>query len=286
MNIQDAIDYVLACRGAKYTWWYSGPLTEGAPSWSANTPPPDPSEVIADGLFCAAVPNLMLRFLDLTIPYRPSYPSEDWDGGVLAYWEYYYDVSEWFNPNADYADGTLLIKQYIEGFTQGHVAVVYQGYTIESIDSGGGWPGLIWRDTVSQSNAWAGYDLAVRPENWLGVTTEEKPPEEEGGEVPETTKPDEYPFGWLSVVEDGTLTGVDMPPGSWGEPVRYEADGKLYIVWHSDPAWRKAREKVLDEVQYREKDGKIEVKDKRGNTQELEKPAFEQEYDTITEEKA
>lgn len=161
-RVKKAIDYILQCLGAPYVWWYDGPLTEGPPSWSANTVPPDPSEVVYRGGFCAAAGNLMLRVLGLPIP-NP-YGDENWDGGTYAYYRYYYNSAEWFDVNKSYPDGTLLIADYVSPSLQGHVSIVYQGYVIEWIGS----EGLIWKYDVPTSNNWGLYTLAVLPENWLG----------------------------------------------------------------------------------------------------------------------
>src|SRR3954453_15479575 len=56
-----AIEYGLSIVGAPYRWWTEGPVTDRGPAWAENTPPPPPEEVIAEGCFCAGVPNLLLR---------------------------------------------------------------------------------------------------------------------------------------------------------------------------------------------------------------------------------
>lgn len=191
-TLNDAITYILSCRPAPYVWWYSGGLYEGPPAWSENAAAPDPAAVQQGGLFCAAVGNLMRRVVGWEVPYRPSLSSpyrEEFDGGTLAWWEYFYGQSEWFDVNRSYPDGTCFLKQYIEGASQGHWATCYQGYIIDSTDAtGNGQPGLQWEKTVAESNSWIGYDIAIMPEVWMPVGKVSPPP------VQPPSNPESVPF--------------------------------------------------------------------------------------------
>lgn len=174
--LQECIEYILSCRPSWYAPWWSGPLSDRSPAWAVNKPPPPPGEVNVEGLFCAAVPNLMIRKAQ-TLGSKMKIPNpfrdEEWDGGTLAYYEWFYDHSEWFKPGKNYRDGCLLLSPYRSPEEQGHVAVVYKGYAIESITSGG----LVWKYTVDQSTAWGKYEIVLPPETWLtGKAKGDEPP--------------------------------------------------------------------------------------------------------------
>ncbi len=66
--VRRAIEYGLSIVGAPYVWWMDGPVPDHSPAWAVNEPPPPPEEVIAEGCFCAGVPNLMLRAAGMQIP--------------------------------------------------------------------------------------------------------------------------------------------------------------------------------------------------------------------------
>ena len=92
-TVSKAIDYGLSVSGAPYVWWTEGEVPAGSPAWAENAPPPPPEEVIAQGCFCAGVPNLLLRAVGKEIPgYQEG--DEPFDGGTLAYGEYYAAVAK------------------------------------------------------------------------------------------------------------------------------------------------------------------------------------------------
>ena len=120
-----AIEYGLSVVGAPYVWWTDGPVPDRSPAWAINEPPPPPEEVIAEGCFCAGVPNLMLSAAGREVP---TLGDALYDGGCLAYGEYYADVAEAFDVNEDYPAGTLIGRYFSwersAAGDQGHVAVV------------------------------------------------------------------------------------------------------------------------------------------------------------------
>lgn len=112
----------------------------------------------------------------------------------------------------------------------------------------------------------------------------------EGREEPVTpvepvTPPEdeEYPYGWIGKDAEEYLKAVDVPDGSWFEPVKY-TDGKIYLVMHTDPAWRKAREKKVDVVEFREKGDRVTVRyPDTGGEKELSRREFEELYEPMEE---
>jgi hypothetical protein len=162
--VATALAYGEAMHGTAYGWWFGGPLPEGEPMFTASGPAPDPADVWS--VNCSGLTNLLLR----SIGSEPV-------GGTAAYYAYYYDVSEWFDRAAAYPPGTLLIRDYYDVYDQGHVAVVDgTGMVLQSFANCYGCtdPGVNNWYTVAESNAYDGwsdfYQLAVRPENWLGAT--------------------------------------------------------------------------------------------------------------------
>jgi hypothetical protein len=166
-NVDHAIAYALKLVGKPYGWWYSGSLPAGAPMWTANGPPPGPSQVSSAN--CAGLTNLMLRSVGRKVPHDPS----GWvgAGGTAAYWAFYKSVSEPFNVNKTYPKGTLLGRRYRNNVDQGHVAVVLgNGRVLQSFANcyGCSAPGINTSYTVAQSHSGGYYEYAVLPQHWLG----------------------------------------------------------------------------------------------------------------------
>jgi len=161
-----------------------GPVPDRGPAWAENALPPSPEEVIAEGCFCAGVPNLLLRAVGQEIP---TLGDELYDGGCLAYGEYYSAVAEAFDPNEDYPEGTLIGRYFtwdrLANGDQGHVAVVLEGgYLLQSYDGdGNGYPGVNTDAHITESHAGYYYEYAVRPENWLGPEEDPYPQISAGG---------------------------------------------------------------------------------------------------------
>lgn len=159
-NVSRAIAYGKSLIGTPYGWWYSGGIPAGEPMWAASGPPP--SYIGATN--CAGLTNLMLRYVGKEVP---GY------GGTGSYGDYYWDVSEYFDPTRDYPPGTLLGRYYRDAYDQGHVAVVIEGgYVLQSYANsyGGSYPGVNDWSTVAASHDGYYYEYAVLPQNWLGGT--------------------------------------------------------------------------------------------------------------------
>lgn len=202
--------WILSCRPSWYNLWVGGPLSDRSPSWAANLPLPTPAEVNNEGLFCAAVGNLGRRFYELPIP-NP-HDDENWDGGTLAWYDYYYHDArvEWFDPNKDYADGYAFVSQYVSPSSQGHWAMSYEGYCIESITNGG----LVWSFTIAESHDWGHYVLAIPPEVWLGPEETPEPPQ-----PPPAPTPQSKVFDTQMLINAMTSDSFDSPniDPAWAE---------------------------------------------------------------------
>lgn len=183
-----AIGYGLSIVGAPHVRWTDGPVPDRSPAWAVNEPPPPPKEVVAEGCFCAGVPNLMLRAAGREIP---ALGDELYDGGCFAYGEYFADVAEAFDINAEYPAGTLIDRHFswerLANGDQGHVAVVLDdGYLLQSYDGdGAGYPGVNADVHIVDSHAGFYYEYAVRPENWLGEEAITESSEQGGTESPD-----------------------------------------------------------------------------------------------------
>lgn len=172
-DLDNALKYVSNFYGVPYGWWTDGPVPDKSPAWAVNAPAPSIEEVRRGTIFCAGLSNLMLRRVGKKIPYTSA--DTRWDGGTLAYGEYYKKVAEKFNPNKKYPRGTLIGRYYRNPSStqdsrngQGHVAIILgNGKVFQSYDAGGGKPGVNQLATVAQShNGWF-YEYAVLPKNWL-----------------------------------------------------------------------------------------------------------------------
>jgi hypothetical protein len=157
-NVSRALAYGKSLIGTPYGWWYSGGIPAGEPMWAASGAPPS----YIGAANCAGLTNLMLRSVGKDVP---GY------GGTGSYGDYYWDVSEYFDPNRDYPPGTLIGRYFRDSYDQGHVAVVIEGgYVLQSYPDyyGGSYPGVNDWWTVAESHDGYYYEYAVLPQNWLG----------------------------------------------------------------------------------------------------------------------
>ncbi len=180
-NLDTALEYAEQVLGTPYGWWSDGDVPEGPPAWAVNEHSPDPQVVLNSTCFCAGVPNLMLRSVGKIVPI--SFPGgERWDGGRLAYGDYYWNYSEWFDIQkalrGDYPRGTLIGRYFTwernSWGDRGHVAVLLEdGWVLQSFDGGGGWPGVNWDWHIKDSHAGWYYEYAVLPWNWINYEGDE-----------------------------------------------------------------------------------------------------------------
>ena len=142
--------------GIPYGKWRGGPLSEKAPMWSSNKP----VTCEVKSASCAGLTNLMLRSINVPLPYS----KRGGTGGTLAYYDYYKDVAEDFDINKKYPEGTLIGRKYYNIEDQGHVAVVLKnGKLLQSYPNAGVTDNI----TIAQSHMGHYYEYAVLPQNWL-----------------------------------------------------------------------------------------------------------------------
>lgn len=177
------LDYLLPAIGrGYYRWWIGGPVPDGAPAYAVNRPPPAIEAVIRDGLFCAAVPNLMRRSVGKIVPTNgnPLY-----DGGIGAYfgdaasregkfgpgyfegWWTRFDAAQARQWAANTRSGVLIGRLYRDTRDQGHVAIVLpSGFVLQCYPFATE-PDLNWNHTVEQSHAGYYYEVMLHPSNWI-----------------------------------------------------------------------------------------------------------------------
>jgi hypothetical protein len=169
--LERALGYGQALIGTPYGWWLGGAIPQGAPMFASNTAPPDPAEVLGESVNCAGLTNLMMRAAGVQIPQHPDAIA----GGTLAYQLMYQEVATPFDPATDYPTGTLIGRGFRDVNDQGHLAVVLDGdMVLQSFawEMGGSEPGVNSTYTVSQSDDGGFYEYAVRPQDWLGGTSD------------------------------------------------------------------------------------------------------------------
>lgn len=177
-RLDNALAYIWPLRAnMPYGWWTSGPVPEGPPAYGKNEPPPEASSLVGKTVFCAGVPNLMLRRVGKRIPFRPSLPVPlryEYDGGTWAYSEYFNGYKESFNAGKDYPHGTLVGIPFSNNGHQGHVGIVLgNAHVLQSYDAGGGHPGLNSMQWLAQAHAMVGFHYAVMPWNWINYLGDE-----------------------------------------------------------------------------------------------------------------
>jgi hypothetical protein len=161
----------------RYKWWTSGPVPHMGPAWATNRPVPTHASIKRGGVFCAGVTNLLLRKVGKRIPI---YGNRLYDGGTLAYAEYFagydepFDLYRALQVAYDSREPVLLIDPFVSSARQGHVAVVLpSGYLLQSYDEGEGWPGLNWNIRTEQSVQYWTPQRMVLARNWINYSGDE-----------------------------------------------------------------------------------------------------------------
>lgn len=174
-NLNTALEYTEQILGTPYGWWSTDEVPSGSPAWAENAPAPYPEEVLASSCFCAGLTNLMLRSVGKDVPHNNSaeYSGGPYDGGCLAYGDYFYNWSEEFSIDkalsGGYPHGTLIGRyfdwdRYYADGDEGHVAVLLNGvWVCQSYPAAG----VSWDVHISDSNAGGYYHYAVFPEYWI-----------------------------------------------------------------------------------------------------------------------
>ena len=164
---------------ADYWAWRGGVIPDGPGAYAYNGPVPDIGVVKRGGIFCAGVPTLCLRKAGKIVPYRPSYPSAAYDGGIAAYFSGLYGAG-YFTGYDDPFDlatakrwaretrsGVLLGNGYwgVSLGNQGHTGILLpSGYVLQSSPAGG----LNWDSHIDYEwQYWERGGVMLHPSQWL-----------------------------------------------------------------------------------------------------------------------
>lgn len=170
----------------RYKFWRTTKVPAFSPAWAKNGGPPPILRVIRGGLFCAAVPNLMLRKVGKRIPIRND--RSDFNGGVAAYFGdnkfgagYFADRMENFNLRKakqwaeETRSGVLIGHKFVwtqSGHvkSEGHVAILLpSGYVLQAVP----YSGLNWNLTIEESQDVIHYQVMVHPRKWINYDGDE-----------------------------------------------------------------------------------------------------------------
>jgi hypothetical protein len=121
--MQELRPYIESLQATKYVWWLEGPTGSTEPFYAANGPPPPLEQIRAKGLNCAGFINLLRRYQGLEVP---GVKENRWNAGGTYIWFRYLEqrnVLKPFELSKFYPEGTLLIRDYVSVFDQGHLAI-------------------------------------------------------------------------------------------------------------------------------------------------------------------
>lgn len=121
--MQDLKDYIESLVNTKYQWWMEGPTGADAPFYAENGAPPTLTQIQTKGLNCAGFINLLRRHQGLEVP---GVKEEFWNAGGTYVWFRYLEKKNLLKPFEvckAYPPGTLLIRDYVSVFDQGHLAI-------------------------------------------------------------------------------------------------------------------------------------------------------------------
>jgi hypothetical protein len=153
-----------------YGWWTSGAVPAGQPAYGENKKLPGRDTLRKRTVFCAGVPNLLLRSVGKRVP---TAGNPNYDGGTYAYGVYYrrYSISYSFSR---IQPGDLLLDFFQGSGHQGHVAVVLDGKIIlqsydgnQYMEGGYNGPGMNKRFSASASLSTWRPDVIIRRQNWI-----------------------------------------------------------------------------------------------------------------------
>jgi hypothetical protein len=121
--MQEVRAYIESLVHIKYLWWLEGPTGPNAPFYAENGPPPPLDQIRANGLNSAGFINLVRRYQGLEIP---GVKENRWNAGGTYLWFRYLEQRNLLKPfelSKCYPPGTLLIRDYVSVFDQGHVVI-------------------------------------------------------------------------------------------------------------------------------------------------------------------
>ena len=173
-QIDVALEYVTQLVGTEYERWAGGNISAASPAWAANTPPPAVESIRSTSIFCAGIPNLMLRVIGGTIPcLTQSDPDAECGqccGGTGAYYQHYKSVAVPFDIQTVYPRGTLLGRAYQSVDHQGHTAVLLgngsDSMLLQSYGSAGVTANITLRQAYN-SLPFCRFTYVVLPRDWL-----------------------------------------------------------------------------------------------------------------------
>lgn len=180
-DVIDAVNAGRKCIGAPYVFWGGGDLEALSPEY-VDAPGLTPGYVIDNGCNCSGLINALRRFV---------LGDNTFFAGTEGYGEWIEPWEEW-DSSKYYPVGTLLIEPYVEGVSEGHVAIVSKpDQTILQATSwyGGGYPGVTedrtsWDQATYTPWAWAGFMPDLLPPEQGGPLD----PGTGGGTTPTTGK--------------------------------------------------------------------------------------------------
>lgn len=189
-DVLSAIEAGRECIGAPYIFWGGGALEEWEPMYT-NSPGLTADYVRANGVNCSGLINVLRRFaLGDDVPFM----------GTEAYADFINPWEAW-DPNKYYPRGTLLLERYIEGVSEGHIAIIVE--EDQTILQSTSWYGGTFPGVTEDRTSW---DQAVyTPWDWAGFMPDLLPPEGGG------------PLGQGN--GDGTVQVTGKYPGDRASPL-------------------------------------------------------------------
>lgn len=186
-NLYEGFRYIEPAIGrTRYEYWKTNIVPTRGPTWAINQPVPPIEEVIAEGIFCAGVPNLFLRKVGKRVPIRDDYTQ--FDGGTATYFGdnlfgpgYFAGYMESFNLQTakrwaeETRSGVLVGRRFVwtsggQVASEGHVGIVLpSGYVLQAYPGAG----LNWDVTIEDSHDGFYYEVMVHPENWIDYEGDE-----------------------------------------------------------------------------------------------------------------
>lgn len=158
VGIEEIMAKMDLLRGASYRWWDGQyPFTPGTAMYADGSGHSDEDGwagkysvdyIMREGVNCVGLLNWARMECGL-----------DPIGGTGHWYDWLWDNSEWFDPSTPGERGAVVVHQYEEGISEGHIAVfVDDQYLIQSESTNGVWAG----EHQVHSNNWAGYQLYAK----------------------------------------------------------------------------------------------------------------------------
>jgi hypothetical protein len=168
------LPYARSLVGIPYGGWSGDaiPRDDSTPLYAHNESRPSRELLETQGVSCTGFMNLICRQLNIPVP-GVNDPSEQYPGGTSAWHTFLEPYLTSFDPQAEYEDGTLLLRPYKDFQDQGHIALVLNNKTLHSF-------AFAWEPSaqttvdpgVTLTDIWPNYYVyAAPPDAWLTVPT-------------------------------------------------------------------------------------------------------------------